>query len=335
MIKGDSTRFDFKQDYLAIFKHSIDRFGKIISSEVSKQTAKKVKLKSPYPGTIPVAHVKDSIPYFYWRSEQSFSNSYRYSWHLYDSANIKRVNEVDFDFPLVSGKPFVRIFKSNGFFGIISEKYEILVRPEYEFIYELDGCFAILRDGLWQIYSPVNGFSSETFTAICTYSYKPGRVVFSGNKVGIINDKLEMILPLTDTSEAIKSMDFLELLGINGQYYGNQTYGYEGFVYNGEPVDFYRQLNNKILLERTWMRSTCNDLLLKYNIEPVDIITCMTFHFRHNFYLRETILNKRTISRLSFPVLLYCNYYVRNGSVNSLNYGDYWVNAIKNNQLSA
>ncbi|MBK9193234.1 MAG: WG repeat-containing protein [Crocinitomicaceae bacterium] len=186
MIKGDSTRFDFKQDYLAIFKHPIDRFGKIISSEVSKQTAKKVKLKSPYPGTIPVAHVKDSIPYFYWRSEQSFSNSYRYSWHLYDSANIKRVNEVDFDFPLVSGKPFVRIFKSNGFFGIISEKYEILVRPEYEFIYELDGCFAILRDGLWQIYSPVNGFSSETFTAICTYSYKPGRVVFSGNKVGII-----------------------------------------------------------------------------------------------------------------------------------------------------
>ena len=272
VFKGDSTRFDFNQEYLFLFKKfSIDKSGKIFQGN-KNLPERRIEIKkdvpvNPFPGTIPVASEKRQTPFFYWRSVNTGAKPAQMVWHLYDSLNNQKVIDLDFEFPFAANNPYTRIFKANGKFGIISKEYHILVQPEYDYIYSLGGSFALFKDALWQIYHPELGFSPEHFTAICTFSYKKGRIVFSGNKAGVIDSKLQMVIPLKDTGELISSVDLLKFLEFEGLNISNETYAYEGWIYNAQPAELYKQINNRHILKMALLRSTKNEFL-DYRIPP-------------------------------------------------------------------
>lgn len=271
LVMGDSTRFDFSNEYLLVgYQLSINKAGQVFYSDMTKPKEPTYASFSVgmNPEIIPVALYKKEQISFYWVKELSFSTAKTSVWHLYDSLKKKLIHEVDFEYPIVSNSPRSYIFKSNGLFGILSKDYTIALPAVYEYIYSTHIGYALFENDTWKLYNAQNDSISDAFDAIGTQWNKKGSFVFNGNKVGMINDKFKWVLPMTDTSELMKSIDLLAFLENKGLDIANETYEYQGFVFNGTPQNVYKKLNNRHVLEKQYERSTANEVL-DFEIEPI------------------------------------------------------------------
>jgi hypothetical protein len=271
LVKGDSTRFDFSNEYLLVgYRLSINKRGQVFYSDMTKpkDPVNTSKWIDTDPRSIPIVLYKKQQPSLYWVKEANFTNPKSTSWHLYDSLKKKVIHPIDFEFPIVSNSPISYIFKSNGLFGILSKDYTIAVPAVYEYIYITHIGYALLQNEKWQLYNGRDGFFSEAFDGIGTRWNKKGSFVFNENKVGMLNNQFKWVLPMTDTSELIKSANLLNFLEIKGLEIADEIYEYEGYVYNAIPENVYKKLNNRRVLEMNYERSTACQVL-DFEIEPI------------------------------------------------------------------
>ncbi len=281
----DENFFQFTQKYCFFLEWIIiDKTGKIITTHPKGVTAQSYRYKQEHPSEcstyldeypIPEPPKKETNRYvppqepytptkklYTWKQHDRNKPD---EWFLYNQNDVLMYPE-SFEYPLSEEGFYGGVFMQNGKYGYFDSKYNQYLPAEYDYIYP--PWPITLKNGKWQIHHRNSGKVSPEFDAVSLDYRNYLHFVFNDGKIGVINDSMEFIIPLTDSVGLINNYDLVKLLNLRG--YGGQakTYIHNNLIYNGEPSLLYRKINNIHLLEQVTLNSTKNSLL---KFSPVNI----------------------------------------------------------------
>lgn len=209
-------------------------------------------------------------------------------WYLYNGSGLLLYRE-SFEYPMPVDNFSGGVFKQNGKFGFFDSQYNQFLPAEYDFIYP--NYYPItLKDGKWQFHDRNKKLVSEQYENVCIIN-RPFRFVFEGGKIGLLNDSLELEIPLTDSAVFIQKYDLAKLLNLQGNPKGQKFQAMGNIIRNAEPKEVYRMINNRVLLEEAYLSSTANQLL---QFSPVDLSRGdLSYELKNlNCYYRSNSLRK-------------------------------------------
>ncbi len=176
-------------------------------------------------------------------------------WYLYTPEGDLKYKQP-FDFPTTTNNSSYKIFRRNGKYGRFDRNFNIVMEAKYDFISQYGELARI--DSLWYARNPNSNEWSQGYDAISDDQGRHLRFVFLNGKIGIINDSLEFILPLTDSAAFIQKFDLVKTLNLHSFSKKKRPYPQDNLIYNGTPADLYRRINNFHLVEEAYYNSTAN-----------------------------------------------------------------------------
>ena len=180
-------------------------------------------------------------------------------WALIDTSG-KLLTSVLLDLPAMPSTTSRRIFRSDNRFGLMDLDGIVLLPAEYENIVELGDIYFYRQLGKWGAFSSQGKITEPLFTAIAVDPFPKGVLVFAGEKAGILSKDLQLILPLTPIDEVQEKTDLLGLLGIEMQKH-DLPVSHGGIICYSGTNNKYRQINNKLILDRARVNTTLNQFL--------------------------------------------------------------------------
>lgn len=270
----DENDFDFTENYCFFLQWVlIDRTGKIITRDPRGLPTSRIVTSpklSVYP--IPIPETKpnqqsitaQTVPtkQFEWRQKDINKPN---EWYLYNGNGLLLYSE-SFEYPLSDESFGGGIFRQNGKFGYFDNQYNIQLPAVYDFMYRSSSLLT-LKDGNWQLHNLKVEKESESYDNISIHWRHKLHFVFKNGKIGLIDDSLNLVVPLTDSIEFLEKYDLVKLLNYQGQSSMKMQHELSGIVFNGKPVEVYRKINNAHILEQAYLYSTANHLL---NFSPVN-----------------------------------------------------------------
>lgn len=275
----DSTTFHFDGNYLLFApRHAINRKGELVKvnfrhryfprdecslvfnemSEIVYEEPKRTTNYTPPPS--PPAKKPD----YEWKVVYGQGKTVL-GWEVYNSFGNKLHNLL-FDYPVNPADPAKAIFHTKGKFGVFNARYEITIQPTYDYIYPYKG-YLLYADSSWSWYSNKTGKYSETFDAISIFPFGDKQLVFRDGKIGVLNDSLRLVVPMTDSIEMVKNVDLCKLLNIHNKPGRTINPEHLGLIVGIAPEKLYRQRNNALIIQTAYTNSTALDAMI---IEPVN-----------------------------------------------------------------
>lgn len=271
----DSTTFHFDGNYLLFAPgHAINRKGELVKihfrhryfprdecslvfnemNEIVYEEPKRTTNYNPPPA---------KKPDYEWKVVHGQRKTIL-GWEVYNSFGNKLHNLL-FDYPVNPKDPAKAIFHTKGKFGVFNATYEITIQPAYDYIYPYKG-YLLYADSSWSWYSNKTGKYSETFDAISIFPFGDKQLVFRDGKIGVLNDSLRLVVPMTDSLEMVKNVDLCKLLNINNKPLNSVRPEHLGLIVGVAPEKLYRQRNNALIIQAAYTNSTALDAM---KIEPV------------------------------------------------------------------
>ncbi|MFK7783989.1 MAG: WG repeat-containing protein [Crocinitomicaceae bacterium] len=186
-------------------------------------------------------------------------------WFLYNGNDVLMYPE-SFEYPLPEESFYGGVFMQNGKYGYFDSKYNQYLEAEYDYIFP--PAPITLKNGSWQIHHRNSGKVSPEFDQISLDYRNYLHFVFKDGKIGVINDSMEFIIPLTDSVDLVTNYDLVKLLSLKGYTGQTRMHIVNNLVYNGKPSKVYRKINNIHILEQVTLNSTENNLL---KFSPIDL----------------------------------------------------------------
>lgn len=208
----------------------------------------------------PVAKIEKQ-PTYQWKPGPKNNQN---KWYLYTPEGDLKYEQA-FDFPTPTNNYTYKVFRQNGKYGRFDSEFNIELEPNYDFLTH-NGALARI-DNLWYVRKGNSDQWSAGYDAISDDQSRHHRFVFLNGKIGIINDSLEYILPLTDSVEFIRKFDLVKTLNFHSFSKKKRPYPQDNLIYNGVPADLYRRINNFHIVEEAYLNSTANKTL---DFCPVD-----------------------------------------------------------------
>lgn len=274
----DSTTFQFNTNYLLFaYGHAINRKGELVKfnfrtcyfprnacslgfndeSEIVYQEPKQTSSYTPPPTP---AKKRD----FEWKPVYEKGKVLK-GWGVYNSSGILLHNQL-FDYPVNVKTPQTALFHTNGKFGVFNESFQIMHEPKYDYIYPYKG-YLMYSDSSWRWYSSKTGTFSEAYDVISVYPFGDKQFIFHQGKIGVLNDSLRWVIPLTDSVELVKNANLCKVLDIKEKVGPSISPKTLGLILNGTPEKLYRQRNNALIIQAAYHYSTAVDPM---EIDPVD-----------------------------------------------------------------
>lgn len=272
----DSQTFQFEENYLLFApRHAIDKQGALVKlnfphkyipagqCSIRFNDPEELKMEAPKPQQNSSFHQPEP-PKFVWKSTNDRTTN-GLKWQVYHS-NGRIVHNQYFDYPVDVSRPQKCVFHTNGKFGVFDENYQIVMEPEYDYIYPYKG-YLLLKDSSWYWFNKFTGTTSGPYDAISVFSFGDKQFVYKSGKIGVIDDSLRMVIPFTDSLNLVKNWNLSEFLNVTN--YSNTVYpaSYIGLTLGVKPEKIYREQNNALLLELAWESSTAVESM---HFDPVD-----------------------------------------------------------------
>lgn len=274
----DSTTFHFDGNYLLFAPgHAINRKGELVKiqfrhrdfprdecslvfNEMSEIVYEEPKRTTNYTPPPPPAKKPD----YEWKVVYGKGKTIL-GWEVYNSFGNKLHNLL-FDYPVNPNDPAKAIFHTNGKFGVFNTTYEIIIQPAYDYIYPYKG-YLLYSDSSWSWYSNKTGKYSEAFDAISIFPFGDKQLVFRDGKIGVLNDSLRLVVPMTDSLEMVKNVDLCKLLNIHNKPGRTINPEHLGLIVGIAPEKLYRQRNNALIIQTAYANSSALDAMI---IQPVN-----------------------------------------------------------------
>lgn len=283
----DENFFQFNQNYCFFLEWIIiDKTGKIVTTHPKGVTVQSYHYKQEHPSEcstyldeypIPEPPKKETNRYvppqrpytppkklYTWKQHDRNKPD---EWFLYNQNDVLMYPE-SFEYPLAEDGFYGGVFMQNGKYGYFDSKYNQYLPAEHDYIYP--PWPLTLKNGKWQIHHRNSGKVSPEFDDISIDYRASLHFVFNDGKIGVINDSMEFIIPLTDSANLVSNYDLVKLLHLKGYSNNRQakTFVYNNLVYNAQPSEVYRKINNINILEQVTLKSTKNNLL---EFSPIDL----------------------------------------------------------------
>jgi hypothetical protein len=279
----DGNFLKFKENYCYFLEWIIiDRSGKVISTNpqgVSKLTWT-YRREHPnecstyldeYP--VPEKQTRNIVPQkrkpytpprkqFVWKQHNRDNPN---EWYLYNGNGVLMYREP-FEYPMPEEGFYGGVFMQNGKYGYFDSKYNQYLEAKYDYIFP--PAPITLKSGSWQIHHRNSGKVSPEFDDISLDYRNFLHFVFTDGKIGVINDSMEFVIPLTDSANLVNNYDLVKLLDLRGYSGQTRMYVYNNLVFNGKPSTVYKRINNTHILEQVSLNSTRNNLL---KFSPIDL----------------------------------------------------------------
>lgn len=275
--EATAQTFDFSKQYLYIC-HGIwiNQEGKVV--DVSGMTINmkdhsflqqfdEIPVIKP-TGTIavPVSNNKPAKPLknINWKSTYNQSTK-KEEWRAYDK-NDHSLSTVVFRYPFPAKGLSGSVCKVGEKYGVLDTSFHEVIETKYDYIFPQVQGYLLLEKGKWTWAIPWKKKSSETFDAISLKRWNNKYLVFDGGKIGILTDSLTVLVPLTDSAEMIQNMDLIGVLGLveSEKYLLGPTHH---LVVDKTPADFYRKINNRLIVQQSYAQSTAVSML---QFDPLD-----------------------------------------------------------------
>jgi hypothetical protein len=156
------------------------------------------------------------------------------SWMLFDLDGNQFLNKL-FNRKFSVPRNEMTIVASGIKFGVVDSDWKMIVPIEYDYIVKFTKGHRIYDEGKWMIH---NGDTiSEKYDFVSTHLFPNGYVVFNGDKMSILNNDLETVLPFS-TREEVLSIDLMTTLGIETSF-ANAYFGIPAHVERNEAELMY------------------------------------------------------------------------------------------------
>lgn len=269
----DETFFNFTENYCYFHQWIlIDQKGKILSHKPSGISKFYVSYQRDYPSEcskyvdeypVPIRKTKqrtdpDLSKQFTWKQHDTKKPN---EWFLYDGYGEILYSEP-FEYPLKETDFHGGAFKQNGKFGFFDSDYTQYLSAEFDYLYPMGPL--TYKDGFWRVHDKNSNRVSEEFDHVTLNKKNKLRFVFKDGQIGLLNDSLDLEVPLTDSAEFLKKYDLVKLLNYSGHYNYKKRHSVHDIIFLGEPKELYRTINNYHILEKAYYNSTENELL-KYS----------------------------------------------------------------------
>jgi hypothetical protein len=198
------------------------------------------------------------------KSYQWKKNPTNKGWFLYDPDGNLTYSQA-FDFPTIVGTGYPRVFGQNGKYGFFNGDFQIELEAEFDYLYR-NGSFGKKHDQ-WFIRKGNSNQWSDGFSVISTQKVNGLRFVFNDGEIGLIDDSLNFVIPMTDSLSFLSKYDLVKTLNLRGRYNKKQRHEVDDIIFNATPATVYRQINNVHIVEDAYFHSTAHE---KLEFSPVD-----------------------------------------------------------------
>lgn len=146
-----------------------------------------------------------SIHLGYWCTDNSV-RSYRVTaiepedkpWYLYNLEG-KQIYPFGFDQRANSFSHGISYISSQGKFGLLGDGLKLLTDPVYDHFIRHDSAYYLMKDRKW--YVQVRDKQSIAYEGLCSQRFPGGFVVQQGDQLGILDNQLNVVVPLSNRSE--------------------------------------------------------------------------------------------------------------------------------------
>lgn len=136
------------------------------------------------------------------------------SWVLLDATG-KQLLEQPFEFPVPINSKTASIFLHDQRFGLLNQDLKIVLPARYKAIFDLNGAYCFKKDIKWGLVSSNGKQINPQFDAITPIDRSDNIIVFQEHCAGILDKKLNWVLPLMSYDSIIQHTDLAQLLNMN------------------------------------------------------------------------------------------------------------------------
>lgn len=135
------------------------------------------------------------------------------SWVLLDSTG-KQLFEQQFDYPVPIHPGKSTLFQHDQRFGLLNQDVEVILPADYAAIFDLDGAYCFRKDVKWGILSANGNRINPVFDAVTPIEKSDNIIVFQEHRAGILDKKMNWILPLMSFDSIIQYADIARILNM-------------------------------------------------------------------------------------------------------------------------